>query len=126
MRITKFLLLAMVLLLGVSGIAQAAIDVVQAPTGYFVPTDAQKLSSPYYRWAGDDWGWQHNAITDTITSASLSISAFDVDDGSGYYPPQIDNIYALDGRNLGSAGGLGYGHQSKLDLHDVHPGAPVL
>jgi hypothetical protein len=37
-------------------------DVVQAPTGYFVPTDAQKYDFPYYRANGDDWTWQQGAI----------------------------------------------------------------
>ena len=72
----------------------SAIDVVQAPTGYFTPSDSVKLSAPYYRWWNEDWGWTHSgapfASVGTITSASLSISAFDVDWPSG----QVDNIYA--------------------------------
>ena len=63
--------------------AQAALDVAQAPTGYFVPTDAQKFDSPYYRWNGDDWGWTHGALAAPTTSAVISISAFDVDYASG-------------------------------------------
>lgn len=92
--------------------AQAAVDVVQAPTGYFVPTDAQKYDSPYYRSAGDDWGWTHGAIAAGFTSATLNISAFDVDtDGNGgAFPPEIDNIYAMDDGNwvlLGNLQGFG-------------------
>jgi hypothetical protein len=48
-------------LLGAAGLlaslpasAAAIIDTVQAPTGYFVPTDADKYNWPYYRWHGDD------------------------------------------------------------------------
>jgi hypothetical protein len=56
---------------------------------YWTPSDAQKTSSPYYRWNGQDWGWQHNAIAGTITTASLNISAYDVD-----APSENDEIYA--------------------------------
>ena len=58
---------------------------------YFVNTDANKYSSPYYRGYGQDWGWQHNAIGTSFSSASLNISAFDVD-----APSEVDNIYAKD------------------------------
>jgi PEP-CTERM motif len=67
-------------------------DTIQAPTGYFVPTDAQKYDDGYWRYQNQDWGWQHNAIAGTITAASLNISAFDVDFDDG----EIDNIYAYD------------------------------
>ena len=72
-------------------------DTVQAPTGFFTPTDAQKLDTPYYRGKDEDWGWTHGAIAGPITTATLNISAFDVD-----APPQvgfigeIDNVYAYD------------------------------
>jgi hypothetical protein len=59
-------------------------------TTYWIPTPAQKTDSPYYRFAGGDWGWQHSAIGGTITSASLNISAFDVD-----APSEVDEIYAF-------------------------------
>ncbi len=62
------------------------------PNTYFVPTDGQKFESPYYRWNGDDWGWTHGAIGGTITSASLNISAFDVDASQG----EVDKIFAMD------------------------------
>jgi hypothetical protein len=65
------------------------VNVVQAPTGYFVPTDAQKYDSPYYRWYGEDWGWTHGAVDAPTTSVTLLISAFDVD-----APSEVDNIYA--------------------------------
>jgi hypothetical protein len=73
-----------------SAASQAAtIDVVQSPTGFFVPTDAQKYDAPYYRWYNEDWGWTHKAIGGTINNAWLMISAFDVD-----HPSEVDNIYA--------------------------------
>lgn len=77
-------------LIALSSAAHAAsVDVVQASTGYFAPAESETTSSPYYRWASEDWGWTHGAITEaSITSASLLISAYDVD-----APSEIDNIY---------------------------------
>lgn len=72
--------------------ALAQTDTIQSPTGYFLPSDSLKYASPYYRSASDDWGWTHNAISGTFTSATLNISGFDVDETSG----EIDNVYAYD------------------------------
>ncbi|ARE38755.1 hypothetical protein RGUI_0614 [Rhodovulum sp. P5] len=47
---------------------------------YFVPPGGNELTRPYYRDSDEDWGWTHNAIAAGFTSASLSISAFDVDE----------------------------------------------
>lgn len=74
------------------GASAAVVDVVQSPTGYFVPDAASTYDSPYYRWANDDWGWTHNAITEPFTTATLQISAFDVDFDFG----ERDAIYAYD------------------------------
>jgi hypothetical protein len=71
--------------------AAPAVDIVQAPTGYFVPTDGQKYDAPYYRWYNEDWSWQHSAIASTFTTATLRISAFDID-----APAEVDKIYAYD------------------------------
>jgi len=80
-------------LTGLSATANAAVvDVVEAPTGYFVPTDAQKYDAPYYRWQGESWGYSHNVIGGTITSATLQISAWDVDYDFG----ERDAVYAYD------------------------------
>jgi hypothetical protein len=55
-------------LLGAAGLlaslsaSAAAIDTVQAPTGYFVPTDALKYNYTYWRGHGQDWDWTHNPI----------------------------------------------------------------
>lgn len=80
--------------LGVCGFAlgaqAATVDVVQYDTGYFAPNEAATYNAPYYRWYGEDWSWSHSAISGTITSAVLSISAFDVDAAYG----EVDNIYA--------------------------------
>ncbi|MBX9700280.1 MAG: hypothetical protein K2X74_12645, partial [Acetobacteraceae bacterium] len=76
-------LLAAVLGLAAIAPAQAALDVVQSPTSFFVPTDAQKYDSPYYRNQAQDWGWTHGVLTAPTTSATLSISAFDVDFAQG-------------------------------------------
>jgi hypothetical protein len=72
--------------------AQAATYTVEAPTGFFVPDASQTLSAPYYRWAGEDWGWTHAAILTPFTTASINISAYDVDYGSG----ETDEIFAYD------------------------------
>jgi hypothetical protein len=102
-KLLILLVFGVAMTIGTVAFAAPAVDVVQAPTGYFVPTDGQKYSSPYYRENGEDWGWQHGAIGGTITSASLNISAFDVD-----APSEVDNIYAYDGATrvlLGSLAG---------------------
>ncbi len=85
------------LLLGIptANAVVTALDIVQAPTGYFTPSNSYRLSSPYYRWYNEDWGWAHSGTPFdgiSISSATLSISAFDVDWPSG----QVDNIYAYD------------------------------
>jgi len=88
------------LMLAITGMAQAAVvDTIQYPTGYFVQYDSQKYSSPYYRDQYEDWGWQHNAISGNITSATLNISAFDVDNYSSASWYEHDLIYAYDGAN---------------------------
>lgn len=70
------------------------IDASDAQAGtYFTPDDASKYSSPYYRWAGEDWDWQHTAYAGSYTTATLSISAFDVDAGSG----ELDVIAIVNG-----------------------------
>ena len=85
MKYSKLLLAAMAALGFAS--AHAAVDTVQYSTGYFVDVDAHKTNSPYYRYAGSDWGWQHGAIGSGFATASLNISAYDVDE-----PGEVDNI----------------------------------
>jgi len=86
---------AITLIFGSFAYAASAIDVVEYPTGYFVPSDSQKTLSPYYRRAAQDWGWEHNAITDSFATATLSISAYDVD-WDALSRPEVDMIYAYD------------------------------
>ena len=78
--------------LGVGQVQAAPVtDTVEAPTGFFVPSDAQKGDAPFYRGAGSGWDWTHGMIGGAIASASLNISAYDVD-----APDEVDNIYAMD------------------------------
>ena len=93
MNYLKTTVASLAISMAATGLAQAAVvDVVQSPTGFFVPTDAQKSDSPYYRYQNDDWDWMHGAIASAFTFADLLISAFDVDAAQG----EVDNIYADD------------------------------
>ncbi|MEK6715746.1 MAG: PEP-CTERM sorting domain-containing protein, partial [Candidatus Omnitrophota bacterium] len=93
MKKAKLLLTVLGILLMSGTLANAAvIDVIQSPTGFFVPDNSQVYDWPYYRWYGDDWGWTHNAIGGSITTATLNIDAWDVDASSG----EVDEIYAFD------------------------------
>ena len=113
MKKTFLFLICLGVILSMGSIVYAVpfTDTVEFPTGYFVPDEASALSSPYYRWYNEDWGWQHNAIAATVeSSASLLISSFDVDSDS--YDPEVDLIYAFDASastwiELGSLIGLG-------------------
>lgn len=87
--ISKLLLPAALAFAGAISAQAATIDVAEAPTGYFAPGESATFASPYYRSASGDWGWTHGAIAGSFTTASLSISAFDVDAASG----EVDNIY---------------------------------
>jgi hypothetical protein len=106
----KHTLLATALAALVALPAQAAIDVVEAPTGFFVPDAAQIFNFPYYRGNGQGWGWTHDALPGT-TSATLRVSAYDVDSDSTTFPPEVDLIEAFDVAsatwvNLGSLVGV--------------------
>ncbi len=97
MNIVRTTLAAATLALASTGGIQAAtVDVVEAPTGFFVPTDVEKYDSPFYNYAGT-WDWVHNAIAGVITTAELLIAAFDVDfDGSPGFTGERDEIFAMD------------------------------
>lgn len=80
----------------VSNALAASSDVKEFNTGYFVPDEASTYDYPYYRWAGDDWGWTHTAISEAVvTEATLYISAWDVD-ADDSYSPEVDMIFAYD------------------------------
>jgi len=129
MKTSRIVALATGIALSFGSMAFAITDVqdfsTQTPTTYFLDQDLNKKNNnlPYYRYGtaflalnpyynGGDWGWNHNAISGTITSATLNISAFDVD-----WPGQpqngllgeLDKIYAYDNgvkTLLGSLTGL--------------------
>jgi hypothetical protein len=82
--------------------AAAITDTIQSPSGFFVPSNPQVNDAPYYRGANQDWSWQHNAIGSSFTSATLNISAWDVDYASG----ERDEIFAMDGASWVSLGFL--------------------
>ena len=95
----------------------AATDIVQAPSGFFLPAGTSPYDSPYYRDNNQDWSWTHGIIAAGFTTASLSVSAFDVDFSSG----ETDNIYAMDSGNwvflgalTGSDGNWEYGNAFAL------------
>lgn len=95
MRVTGVAALVCAALFSVGAHAATLVDTIDANDGqagtYFVPNVGDKLSSPYYRWNGQDWGWTHNAIAGPFTTAELNISAFDVDD-----PQEVDEIWVKD------------------------------
>lgn len=91
--------------------------VVNAASGqsgtYFVPSSVPDDSiwsadgGKYYRFYADDWGWNHTfanpadllpATIDVVNSASLTVRAFDVDDGE-------TDVVSGDGTVLGSLAG---------------------
>lgn len=75
-------------------------------TTYWVDVDANKYSSPYYRGYPQDWGWTHDAIAGTFTTASLEVSAFDVDFSDG----EFDEISVWTGSTWFVLGNLGGGN----------------
>lgn len=91
----KTTIIAVATLAAFATAATAATDTIDATSGqpdtYFVPSLGQELDIPYYRGAGEDWGWTHNAIAGGFTSAELNISSYDVDE-----PAEVDEIYVYD------------------------------
>lgn len=83
----------------------AVVDTIDANSGqpgtYFVPFGNGPTDSPYYRGKGEDWGWVQNGIAAGFTSATLNISAWDVDFSSG----ERDEIWV---KNNGVDQFLGY------------------
>jgi hypothetical protein len=105
MRRAGILFIVLGVILAFGSIAHAvATDVIEYPTPNFV--DPTNWAAGYYYW-DNDWGWTHNAIGGSITSASLNIGAYDVDwDWLG--DPEVDLIYAKDDgiwKQLGSLTG---------------------
>jgi hypothetical protein len=109
MRSFKIAALLAASLLGLSqAYAVGVTDTRDASNGgagtYFVPTDGQKFDSPYYRDQWEDWGWTHGAIAGSFGSASLNISAFDVDAGGP--GGEVDKIFAMDSGSWVELGSL--------------------
>lgn len=99
LAISSLLLGAMI---SISSASAATVDTIDATSpaanvspNYFVPGSIATTDSPYYRSAGEDWQWTHNAITTPYTTATLSISAYDVDNPSAQpaFDDEIDEIY---------------------------------
>lgn len=67
------------------------IDATNDAGNFWVPSLGQELDSPYYRANGEDWGWTHNPIATAFTTATLSVSAYDVD-----APSEVDEIWVKD------------------------------
>ena len=104
MRVFKSLVVVGVMLVALSGTAVQAgtIDIKQYPTGYFTPNESATYDEPYYRWFNEDWGWTHGGVNAPTTSATLFVSAWDVDASSG----EVDNIYAYLGNTKTILGSL--------------------
>lgn len=97
--------IGIVLACGTMAGAAPITDTVESPTPYFVPDAFSTYDPPYYRWFNEDWGWSHNAIAAPFATATLNISAWDVDAAMG----EVDLIYAYDNGTpvlLGSLAGL--------------------
>lgn len=78
------IVLAWSMLAGSGAASAGSVDVIEYSTGYFAPYLASPgttyIMTDYYRWWDQDWGWQHAAMDTTgLTSATLDISAWDVD-----------------------------------------------
>ena len=92
-------------LLGATSVTAATVDTidalspaVNATPNYFAPNSIATTDAPYYRSAGEGWDWTHNAVTSPFTTASLSISAYDVDNPSAQvgFTDEIDQIYGFE------------------------------
>lgn len=91
MRKVLILLMVCGMILSFSSMASAGyIDTIEYPTPEFVDP-----SNPMgnYRWYDEDWGWTHNAIGYSIITATLNVSAWDVDNYSSDPAAEHDLIY---------------------------------
>jgi len=91
MNISKAIALAAGGVFAAAASHAAVVDAIEAPTGFFAPA-GQETEAPYQRGSAGDWGWTHNPIAEAFTTATLNISAFDVDASGG----EIDRIEAFD------------------------------
>jgi len=109
MKFSRLLsLLAATFFLSAAGQVSAVmvLDTIDASSGqadtYFVPGAGLESTIPYFRYQGQDWDWQHNAIATPFTTATLSISAWDVDNPSSIMgrPDEIDEIQAYNNQSM--------------------------
>lgn len=114
MNLLKTVVSAGIVLSGIAGAVQADMitDVVQWNTeinpNYFVDDAANTYNTEYYRWFNQDWGWSHSAVDATFSSATLSISAWDVDASSG----EVDEIFVKDEGSFVKIGNLAGGNNA--------------
>ena len=100
------LLAAFCLLIAFGKVSAIELDTIDASSGqadtFFVPSAGLEFVDPYFRYEGEDWGWQHNAIVNPFTTATLSISAFDVDNPSSFplVDDEIDVIQGFDNATM--------------------------
>ena len=73
-----------------------------ATPNYFAPNSIATIDAPYYRSVGEDWQWAHNAVISPYTTATLSISAYDVDNPTIDIgrANEIDEIYGWETSSL--------------------------
>ena len=80
---------------------------------YFIPPPTADVPNPetvppYYRYRDQDWDWAHSAIGGAISAASLTITAWDVDNATGDSTPdfEIDSIQIKSGLTWHTLGNL--------------------
>jgi hypothetical protein len=88
---------AIALTCGISSPVSAAtvtdtLDVLNPGSGttFWAPSGSEG-SAPFYRGNTQNWEWQHGAISGNVTSATLQIDAFDVDEAEG----EVDEIFGF-------------------------------
>ena len=92
-------------LVGATNVNAASVDTIDAfspaanaSPNYFAPNSIATTDAPYYRYVGEGWDWAHNAVTSPFTTATLSVSAYDVDNPSAVngFTDEIDEIYGFE------------------------------
>jgi hypothetical protein len=96
MKTLKILVLGLGLVSLMSGTAQAAFDLreASAPGGGTQWDNYLYGNGVAYPSGGLDWGWTHGSIAGAYSNYSLSISAYDVDNGPTAFDDELDGIYA--------------------------------
>jgi len=112
------LLASLILLVTTGPVAAMTVDDTRDYTNggvdtYFIPPATAavpnpKATEPYYRYRDQDWDWAHSAIGGAISAASLTITAWDVDNATGDSTPdfEIDSIQIKSGLTWHTLGNL--------------------